>query len=90
MEYILACSLSIIPSRFLMGMVLGVDVSIFIMQLIKSPRYHDECLSVSEDGIVGVAPSVVAQFRRILQKLLSFGCTPLLVFDGALRFVPKM
>jgi hypothetical protein len=89
MEYIRACSRSIIPSAFLMGMVLGLDVSIFIVQLIKSPRFHDDCLAVSDEGIVGAAPSVVAQFQRMLQKLLSFGCTPLLVFDGALRFAPK-
>ena len=82
-------SIPVVLSAFLVGMVLGLDVSIFIMQLVKSPRYHSQCLEASAEGIVGDVPAVVRQFQRVLEKLISFGCTPVLVFDGCRAFAPK-
>jgi exonuclease-1 len=76
-------------SALLAGAVLGLDVSIFIVQLIKSSLYHEACLAASEEGLVGDVPAVVKQFERMLLKLMSWGCTPVLVFDGLLRFKPK-
>jgi len=72
-----------------MGAVLGLDVSIFIVQLIKSSLYYEACLAAAEEGVVGKVPAVVKQFERMLLKLMSWGCTPILVFDGSLRFKPK-
>jgi 5'-3' exonuclease len=76
-------------SALLAGAVLGLDVSIFIVQLIKSSLYYEACLDASEEGVVGNVPAVVKQFERMLLKLMSWGCTPVLVFDGSLRFKPK-
>ena len=88
-DYIRACTRPVVLSALLAGAVLGLDVSIFIVQLIKSSLYHEACLAASEEGVVGIVPAVVKQFERMLLKLMSWGCTPVLVFDGSLRFKPK-
>jgi exonuclease-1 len=76
-------------SALLSGAVLGLDVSIFIVQLIKSSLYQEACLAASEEGVVGKVSAVVKQFERMLLKLMAWGCTPVLVFDGSRRFKPK-
>jgi hypothetical protein len=73
----------------LKGVRLGLDVSVFVVQLIKSPLYHDACVANSEDGMVKKVSGVVNQFMRTLQGLLDMGCSPFLVFDGHLASKPK-
>ena len=67
--YIAACTRSIVLSMLLKGMRLGLDVSIFIVQLIKCEKYHDACLANSVGGVVGNVHAVVQQFQRMLQAL---------------------
>jgi 5'-3' exonuclease len=73
----------------LKGMRLGLDVSVFIVQLVKSPLYHDACLANSVGGMVKKVSGVVNQFVRTLRGLLDMGCSPFLVFDGHLASKPK-
>lgn len=84
-----ACTHPVVLSMLLKGMRLGLDVSVFIVQLVKSPLYHDACLANSVGGMVKKVSGVVNQFVRTLRGLLDMGCSPFLVFDGHLASKPK-